>query len=42
VGEAVNARGDTGRLGDEGTIDAKPGSASLLAGILFEHIDRQS
>jgi hypothetical protein len=38
----VNTRVDAGRLSNEGAIDAKPGSTSLLAGILFEHIDRQS
>jgi hypothetical protein len=29
--EAVDACVDARRLGDEGTIDAKPGSAALLA-----------
>ena len=40
--ESVNARIDARRLANERTIDAKPGSAPLLTGILFEHIDRQS
>ena len=30
------------RLGDERAIDAKPGPAALLAGILFEDVYRYS
>jgi hypothetical protein len=40
--KAVHTCVDTRRVGDEGTIDAKPASASLLAGILFEDVNRYS
>jgi hypothetical protein len=39
AGDAVDVRIHTRRLGNEGAIDAKPCSAALLAGVLFEHID---
>jgi hypothetical protein len=40
--EAVNLCVDASHLGDERTIHAKPGPASLLAGILFEDFYRYS
>jgi hypothetical protein len=38
--KAVHTCVDTRRVGDQGTIDAKPATASLLAGILFENVNR--
>jgi hypothetical protein len=42
VRKAINACVYARRLGNEGTIDAKPGSAALLTRILLEHIDAYS
>ena len=42
VRKAIHTRVDTRRGGDEGTIDAKPASASLLSPILFEDVDGNS